>query len=330
MKLLPKVLHLVDDDTAGGVMRVLDFLSSDNNLAQTALHEVKFAKRGKIIRNVKHADVIISHLAVSWRSMPILIALRAACTRKALVHVEHNYTKQFMAHNVPNHNRFKILLKMSYSCFDRVISVSSGQKNWMLENHLISVKKIALIQSCVDLTAFRALPAPSGPSRVFGAIGRLDKQKGFDILIKAFLQCNDPNIKLHVIGEGPQRKRLKSLAKTDERIVFKGFQSNPVMAFSDIDVVMMPSRWEAYGLVAIEALAAGRRLLCHNIDGLTDHEQHGGIMFNTTGIEELSSLIKLEANSVSKQKLISTVRTTQQLEDQFRACWWSILRELDK
>jgi D-inositol-3-phosphate glycosyltransferase len=71
-------------------------------------------------------------------------------------------------------------------------------------------------------------------------------------------------------------------------------------------------------------------LLCHNIDGLTDHEQHGGIMFNTTGIEELSSLIKLEANSVSKQKLISTVRTTQQLEDQFRACWWSILRELDK
>jgi hypothetical protein len=37
----------------------------------------------------------------------------------------------------------------------------------------------------------------------------------------------------------------------------------------------MPSRWEAYGLVAIETLAAGRRLLVNNVDGLTDHVPHG-------------------------------------------------------
>ena len=213
MKSLPKVLHLVDDDTAGGVMRLLDFLRSDRNLAQTAMHEVKFAKRGKVIRNLKHADVIISHLAVSWRSLPVLIALRTAYAHKPLIHVEHNYTKQFMAHNVPNHYRFKTLLKISYSCFNRIISVSIGQKDWLLNNHLIPVEKIALIQSCVDLTAFRALPAPSGPSRVFGAIGRLDKQKGFDILIKAFRLCSDPNIKLHVIGEGPQKKKAEDTRK---------------------------------------------------------------------------------------------------------------------
>lgn len=328
MKSLPKVLHLVDDSTAGGVMRVLDFLRSDRDLAQTALHDVKLAKRGKIIKNLKHADVIISHLTVSWRSLPILIALRATYIRTPLVHVEHSYTEQFMAYNVPNHRRFMTLLKIGYSCFDRIISVSTGQTNWLLNNRLIPLKKMTLINSCVDLTAFRALPAPSGPARVFGAIGRLDAQKGFDILIKAFRQCSDPNIKLHVIGEGPQKQRLKSLAKADPRIIFKGFQPNPVMAFSDIDVVLMPSRWESCGLVAIEALAAGRRLLCHNIDGLSDHGRYGGIMFDIIDIEELSSLITAETNLVSKPKVISTVRTTQKLEDQFRTCWWSILREL--
>ncbi len=92
MKTLPKVFHLVDDTTAGGVMRVLDFLHSDHNLAETALHEVKSVNRGKIINNLGKADVIVSHLAISWRSLPSLIALRALYVRTPLVHVEHSYT----------------------------------------------------------------------------------------------------------------------------------------------------------------------------------------------------------------------------------------------
>ena len=46
MKQRPKVLHLVDDTTAGGVMRVLDFLRTDSDLAQTANHEVRSVTRG--------------------------------------------------------------------------------------------------------------------------------------------------------------------------------------------------------------------------------------------------------------------------------------------
>jgi D-inositol-3-phosphate glycosyltransferase len=113
MKTLPKVLHLVDDTTAGGVMRVLDFLRSDHNLAETALHQVKSVNRGKIINNLGKADVIVSHLAISWRSLPSLIALRALYVRTSLVHVEHSYTERFMAHNAPSAHRFKSLLKLA-------------------------------------------------------------------------------------------------------------------------------------------------------------------------------------------------------------------------
>jgi len=328
MKQLPKVLHLIDDTTAGGVMRVLDFLRSDRDLAQTADHEVKTVKRGKIIGNLGHADVIVSHLALSWRGLPSLVALRATYARTPLVHVEHSYTEGFMTHNVPSIRRFKALLKLAFSFFDRIVCVSDGQANWMVSSRLVHTDKLSTIQSCVDLSAFRALPAPTGPTRVFGAIGRLDEQKGFDTLIRAFRQCPDPDIQLQIIGEGAKEHALKALAGNDKRIVFQGFQSNPVTALADVDVVLMPSRWEAYGLVAVEALAAGRRLLCHNIDGLSDHARHGGVMMETANIKELSALIAREANGYSKGMEASIVRTTRQLENRFRDCWQFMLREV--
>lgn len=328
MKKLPHILHLVDDTTAGGVMRVLDFLRNDRDLAQTAHHEVKSVTRGKIISGLGHPNVIVSHLAVSWRNLPSLIALRTANVRTPLVHVEHSYTESFMACNVRNGRRFKTLLKLAFSFFDRVVCVSNGQANWMVSNRFVNTAKLSTIQSCVDLSAFRALPEPKGPSRVFGAIGRLDDQKGFDTLIKAFRQCSDPDIKLHIIGKGGQEPLLKQLAGEDSRIVFKGFQLNPAMALSDVDVVLMPSRWEAYGLVAIEALAAGRKLLCHNIDGLGDHARHGGVMFDAANVEELSNLISREAKSDNDCQEGSVVRTTRHLENQFRDCWRVMLREI--
>ncbi|MGC1494331.1 MAG: glycosyltransferase [Sulfitobacter sp.] len=328
MKRLPKVIHLIDDTTAGGVMRVLDFLRTDSDLEQTADHVVKSVKRGTIIGTLGPADVIVSHLAVSWRSLPSLVALRVTYARTPMVHVEHSYTEGFMTHNVPSNRRFKTLLKLAYSFFDRIVCVSNGQANWMVSSRLVHTDKLSTIQSCVDLTPFRALPAPTGPARVFGAIGRLDDQKGFDTLIKAFRQCPNPDIQLHIIGEGAQEPALKSLAGTDTRIVFRGFYSDPVTALADVDVVLMPSRWEAYGLVAVEALAAGRRLLCNNIDGLSDHARHGGVMIDTANIGELSDLIAREAKAGNRVKEGSVVRTTKELENRFRDCWQFLLREV--
>lgn len=328
MNHLPKILHLVDDTTAGGVMRVLDFLCSDPDLAETARHEIKPVARGTILGNLGPADVIVSHLAVSWRSLPSLVALRAAHVGTPLIHVEHSYTEGFIAHNVPSSLRFKTLLKLAYSIFNRIVCVSNGQADWMVSSRLVHTDKLSTIQSCVDLAAFRALPAPTGPARVFGAIGRLDDQKGFDTLIKAFRRCPDPDIQLHIIGEGAQEQALRALAGTDERIMFRGFHSDPVAALADVDVVLMPSRWEAYGLVAVEALAAGRRLLCNNIDGLSDHARHGGVMMDTANIEDLSNLIAREAIAGGKVKERSVVRTTKQLENRFRDCWRFLLHEV--
>lgn len=329
MKELPTVLHLVDDTTAGGVMRVLDFLRSDPEMAKTATHEVKFVKRGSLSWPVGAADVVVSHLTVSWSALPSLMTLRMRFARVPLIHVEHSYTEGFVAHNVTHKRRFIRLLKTAYGLFDRVVSVSKGQADWMIASRLIRGEKLSTIQSCVDLDAFRSLPASTNQARVFGAIGRLDGQKGFDTLIKAFRQCADPDIALHIIGEGAEEVALRSLAGDDPRIVFRGFYEDATAALASIDVVVMPSRWEAYGLVAIETLASGRRLLCSNIDGLRDHEQRGAVLFDGKNASILRELIthearcgRIDAPNWSKQK-------TLQLESRFREAWHHMLREVD-
>ncbi|KEJ96015.1 Glycosyltransferase involved in cell wall bisynthesis [Pseudosulfitobacter pseudonitzschiae] len=270
-----RVLHLVDDTTAGGVMRVLDHILTAPALAQQADHSLRCIKRGSLLTARLDADVIVSHLAISWRALAMLVALRLMHPRTPLIHVEHSYTDHFTRHNVTRKRRFATLLRTAYALFNHVVAVSHAQGAWLVETGAVKPAALLVIQSCVDLSAFRALAAPVGPVRVIGAIGRLDDQKGFDILVRAFRRTTNPGIALHIYGEGAQEGRLRALAEDDPRILFKGFAPDPVAAMAAVDAVAMPSRWEAYGLVAIEALAAQRSLLVNGIDGLSDHVPNG-------------------------------------------------------
>jgi glycosyltransferase involved in cell wall biosynthesis len=71
----------------------------------------------------------------------------------------------------------------------------------------------------------------------------------------------------------------------------RGFVSYPAAAMDAVDAVAMPSRWQAYGLIAIEALSAGRILLINNIDGLADHADNGAHAVSFSGISSWSRAI---------------------------------------
>jgi len=271
----PRVLHLVDDTTAGGVMRVLDHITTAPELAKEADHRLRTISRKRWLPERFKADVIVSNLAISWRALPMLIAMRLMHPKTKLIHVEHSYTEQFVERNVTHKKRFATLLRCAYALFDKVVAVSHGQADWLKKSGAVKPYALSVIQSCVDLSSFRNVSPPSTPMRVIGAIGRLDEQKGFDLLIRAFQKTTDPQIALRVYGEGAEEANLRRLANGDPRIEFKGFAPDPVAAIASVDIVAMPSRWEAYGLVAIEALAAKRHLLVNEIDGLQDHLENG-------------------------------------------------------
>ncbi|SIN77445.1 glycosyltransferase family 4 protein [Vannielia litorea] len=292
-----RVLHLVDDTTAGGVMRVIDHLLTAPELAAQADHELRTVARGGIGPGRLKADVIVSHLAVSWRALPMLALLRLCNPRARLIHVEHSYTEAFVAECVPRKGRFTRLLRTAYRLFDTVVAVSAAQGAWLARIGAVRTGALRVIRSTVDTAPFRALPRPAGPVRVFGAIGRLDRQKGFDTLIAAFRQVEREDIALHIYGEGPEKAALEALAGADPRIRFMGFAANPAEAFAAVDCVAMPSRWEAYGLVALEALAAGRSLLVNPVDGLQDHVATGAVAARAPSAEAWAALITCTAES---------------------------------
>ncbi len=323
----PRVVHLVDDTTAGGVMRVLDHILAAPEMGEMAQHSLVRVERGRVSLKRIEADVIVSHLAVSWRALPMLAALRVRHPRTPLVHVEHSYTEGFVATNVRRKGRFATLLRLAYRLFDRVVAVSRAQGDWLTRSGAVRSAALRVIPSCVDLSAFRALDPAKGRPRVIGAIGRLDRQKGFDTLIRAFRELPDPEVRLHVHGEGPELARLRDVAGADARIEFKGFSADPVAAMRSVDAVAMPSNWEAYGLVAIEALSAGRTLLVNPVDGLTDHVAYGAQVVETMSDQGWRRALEQLITGEGAEPRASML-STDGFEGAFAGQWADLIAEL--
>ena len=152
--------------------------------------------------------------------------------------------------------RFFTLLRSAYALFDTVVAVSAPQADWIARQGLVGAGALRVIPPVADLSRFRALAAPQGRARVIGAIGRLHTQKGFDLLIEAFRDLPGQDIALHIHGTGLQEATLRALAAGDSRIHFFGHGDAPDRIMQAVDIVAMPSRWEAFGLVVLEARAA--------------------------------------------------------------------------
>ena len=162
--------------------------------------------------------------------------------------------------------------------------------------------------------------------RVFGAIGRLDRQKGFDTLVTAFRTLPQADIALHLYGQGEEEASLRALAADDPRIHFKGFAADPTRPYAEVDAVVMPSRWEAYGLVAIEALSAGRPVICADIDGMRDHAESGAKVVPLESADDIQHA--LHCAIAGGLPLDAARRFSGMFEDAFLDAWQELIESL--
>lgn len=93
------------------------------------------------------------------------------------------------------------------------------------------------------------------------AVGRLDKQKDFPTLIRAFAKVREQRpVRLMVLGEGQERSRLETLVqkmKLTADVELPGFVQNPHAYMARAAVCVLSSAWEGFGNVLVEAMAAG-------------------------------------------------------------------------
>jgi glycosyltransferase involved in cell wall biosynthesis len=119
-------------------------------------------------------------------------------------------------------------------------------------------------------SASAADPRGDGTFR-FVTVGRLSRQKGQDILLRALAIARPdlPPVSLTLVGDGPEEAALRRLSHElglDDVVRFAGYSSDPVDHLRAADCFVLPSRWEGFGVVLVEALQFGLPLLAANCD----------------------------------------------------------------
>jgi glycosyltransferase involved in cell wall biosynthesis len=127
-------------------------------------------------------------------------------------------------------------------------------------------------------TIWNGVPRPAGdgaerlaPSPVVGAIGRLDPQKGFDVLVRALALV--PGLHGVVVGSGPADTELRALADAtgvSDRFLLAGHRESARSALAAFDVLVAPSRFEGLPLVVLEAMAAKVPIVATTVGGIPE------------------------------------------------------------
>jgi len=118
-------------------------------------------------------------------------------------------------------------------------------------------------------------PPPPPPAPRLAAVGRLIPIKGFDILLSAFAAARElvPGLTLELAGAGPLERELRAAAP--EGVTFLGRVSPAAPVYERNAIVVVPSRGEGFGMVALEAAERGRAAIVSDAGGLPEIVEHG-------------------------------------------------------
>lgn len=148
----------------------------------------------------------------------------------------------------------------AYRHADRVVAVSEGIRSEIVDGLRIESSKVLCIYNPIipdeDLRPL-SRAAGSGETWRIVAIGRLSREKGFDVLVDAMRMVPQP-WRLDVFGEGPEKANLEELVNRYGLQAFvhlRGYTNRPLDVLRSSDLLVVPSRHEGFGNVVVEALA---------------------------------------------------------------------------
>lgn len=187
---------------------------------------------------------------------------------------------------------------------DARVAVSPAAQVYAAEALGLPMGSFRVIPNGIDVAQFRdAAPLndlrdPTRPLLLF--VGRLEPRKGLDVLIRAFLRIRaaDPRVRLCVVGEGAQRTRCQQMIPASIRhdALFVGHVAEAEKAryFASADLFIAPNLGgESFGIVLLEAMAAGLPVVASDIPGFRSvmHDGREGRLVTTGDAPALAETI---------------------------------------
>ncbi|WP_203829958.1 glycosyltransferase family 4 protein [Actinoplanes palleronii] len=254
-------------------------------LTRAALHAVRSAAAHRTRYDVIHAhDWLVAHTAVTLRDhldVPLV----------ATIHATESGRHQGWLPDAHNRTIDEIERWLCAEA-DRVIVCSEYMRDEVTRLFGVPVERTEVVRNGVDALRWRARPRAvtaaratyAGPdAQLVSFAGRLVYEKGVQHLLAAVPELRErfPRLRVVIAGDGPYRKELERLA--GPAVTFAGFLTGhdltALMAASDCYVV--PSVYEPFGMVALEAAAAGAPVAVSSTGGLAEIVEHGvtGVRF---------------------------------------------------
>ncbi|MET8687279.1 glycosyltransferase [Streptomyces sp. NPDC004732] len=148
---------------------------------------------------------------------------------------------------------------------DRIVCVSEAE--WVTGRRAGIAGSYAVIPNGVDTERFTPTGQDIAHVRLVVCVGRLCRQKGQDVLLRAWptVAAQVPDARLVLVGDGPDDARLRERA--GPRVAFAGAAADAAPWYRAADVVVLPSRWEGMALAPLEAMACARPVVVTDVDG---------------------------------------------------------------
>jgi glycosyltransferase involved in cell wall biosynthesis len=170
---------------------------------------------------------------------------------------------------------------------DRQIAISHGLARYLAQTQGFDEDDFAVVHYGIE--AGSEPSPPPAPTRLC-AVGRLIPIKGFDLLLHAFAiaRAELPELTLEIAGAGPLDAELRAAAP--EGVTFLGRVAPVSEVYERNAIVVIPSRGEGFGMVALEAAERGRAAIVSDVGGLPEIVADGetGVVVPTEDAEALA------------------------------------------
>ena len=272
-------------------IKLIDYIPKNSFLKSRISYIIiffwNFFKLKSLINNDK-PDFLIIHLMTS---LPIFLSLFMSKNTKIILRISGLPKINFIRHIF-----WKVFAKRIY----KVTCPTKSTYDYMLKRKIFRKEKMEVLRDpIIDLKEYRLKKIEKfnfeelkNKKYIIG-IGRLTKQKNFDLMINFFKKISNtyPRLNLVIIGEGENKTRLKKLSinlSLEKRIYFLGYQKNVFKYLTRAECFVLTSLWEDPGFVLVEAALAGVPIIsseCPN--GPKEIIQNNGFLFQNNNLNDL-------------------------------------------
>jgi glycosyltransferase involved in cell wall biosynthesis len=175
-----------------------------------------------------------------------------------------NIKRIYTAHNTFENLRFLPWYPREVICLNQ-----AGKKQFYQNFFLRKKTNITVIPNGIEISANPTMPFPEKPGYTFTYVGRLEPQKGGELIIRAIDRLADPDVHVKIVGSGSHECELRALAErlgVGNQVEFTGFLNDPESVLDDSVALILPAvQLEGFGYVILEAFARQRAVIASDL-----------------------------------------------------------------